>query len=244
MRPVRHKTPSPEPRSAVRAPRPASGLRLAGPLLLLAASACTPALEVAPRHLDGTFRGTSPSGEPLIVTFAEEDQAFRGTGTVAGRPIVLAGPVVWRGVGALVQGDGGTRPVELSLSADGERLEMVELAGPPGEPVRLERGGASGAPAGSASGAFTGAYRAERGPGTLARVRLVQSGSLIAGSGAILGEPVGIAGRLVSASRAEGTVLFPDGSEVAFAAERAASGETLRLTGFGDPMTLTEEDRR
>lgn len=184
--------------------------------LALAATACAPTVE--PPRLYGTFHGTSAAGEPLVVTFAEEDEAFRGTGTLGGRPVALAGPVVWLGVGSLLRADGSRRQVELRLSADGERLELVEGVV---APAVLERGGAppDAPPPNPSPAAFPGSYRAGRGTATLARVRLIQSGSLIAGSGAILGEPVGVGGRALSPSRAEGTVIFPDGSEVPFSAE-------------------------
>lgn len=226
-------------------PLPRRRDRALGGLLLLAAtvcSACVPALTVEPPRLAGTFRGDSAAGEPLVVTFDEDDQAFHGSGSEAGEPLVVAGPVVWHGVGSLVRADGSTRQVELRLSADGERLELVEGGD---VPVVLERGAAVAEPsAGPSARLFSGSYRATRGPATLARVRLIQRGDLVAGSAAILGEPVGVSGRVRSPARMEGAVLFPDGSEVAFAAELSADGETLRMEGFGTPLTLARETRR
>lgn len=202
-------------------------------LLLAGLCACTPRLTVERQALLGSFSGTTADGEAVVVTFAEEEAAFRGAGTIDGEPIVVAGAVGWRGSGSLVRSDGTAELVELTLSADGERV-VVEPLGR--EAFTLERGGA--APPAGASGPFAGSYRAVRDRAPLAEVTLVQRGELLAGFGIVTSDPVGVSGRVTGASTARGVVTFSDGTQVRFEAELAADGESLVVRGFGEPMTL------
>ncbi|MGH9465428.1 MAG: hypothetical protein ACRD0X_07250, partial [Thermoanaerobaculia bacterium] len=72
-------------------------------LLLLGLVACAPRLSVQRSTLLGPFSGTTAGGEAVEVTFTEEEEAFRGEGSIAGAPMVVAGAVGWRGSGSLVR---------------------------------------------------------------------------------------------------------------------------------------------
>ncbi len=208
-------------------------------LALLVSGACTAHLTVQPQVLSGSFQGETADGHPVVLTFSQGDEAFRGEGTIDGRPVVVAGAVGLRAVGSLVGGDGAAEPVELSLAADGG---SVTLARTGAEPLTLER---AAAPALAAPGGpFSGRYRAERDRAPLAEVTLVQSGSLLAGAGIVAGEPAGIAGRVTGPRAADGVVTLLDGSQTRFTAELAADGRSLVLSGFGDPLTFTRGGAR
>lgn len=200
-------------------------------------AACAPRLTVRPQVLSGTFSGATADGVPIVFTFAETGEAFRGEGTIDGRPAVVAGAVGWRGVGTLAGVDGAAEPIELTLAADGEE---VLLERPDAEPVPLQRT-ASG-PAPGPTGPFAGRYRAVRGRATLAEVTLVQSGELLAGVGVVAGDPAGLAGRVTGPNLATGVVTLLDGSQTRFEADLSADRRTLVVRGFGEPLTFTRGD--
>ena len=206
------------------------------PLLLLVATlaTCTPHLTVRPQVLTGSFAGETADGRPVVVTFSESDEAFRGEGTIDGQPVVVAGAVGWCGMASLAGDDGGIERVELSLTADGE---TVVLAREGGETLTLDR--ASVLALLAPSGPFIGSYRAVRDRAPLAEVALVQSGALLAGVGIFAGDPAGIAGRATGPRAAEGVVTLANGSQTRFEAELAADGRSLVLRSFGEPLTMT-----
>jgi hypothetical protein len=207
--------------------------------LLTALAACAPRLTVHPPVLAGSFAGTTADGQPVALTFAEDSLAFRGQGTIDGRPVAVAGAEAWCGAGSLVDADGGTEAVDVSLSADGE---TVTLRRDGGEPLLLPRSAVP--PPVASSGPFAGRFRAVRGRAPLAEVTLVQAGDLLAGVGIVTGDAAGIAGRATGARTAEGVVTLADGTQTHFTAELAADGRSLNLTGFGDPLTMTREGAR
>jgi hypothetical protein len=185
--------------------------------------------------LSGSFSGQTSEGKPVVVTFSEEEQAFRGEGTIGGDPIILAGAVGWRGTASLVRASGRQALVELELSGDGEQL-VLESAD--SDPLVLVRGGT---PSAAAAGPFSGDYRARKDRAILAEVSLVQRGSLLAGIGIVGGDAAGISGRASGPNNAEGVVTFLDGSQVTFAIELAADGRSLRVEGFGQPITMERQ---
>jgi hypothetical protein len=202
-------------------------------ILVLALSGCATRQTIRPQVLSGPFSGKTAEGKAVVVIFTESDEAFRGEGTIGDDPIVVAGAVGWRGTATLTRASGRQALVQLELSGDGQRL-VVESAGGPS--VVLARGGATPAPA--PSGPFSGGYRALKEGAILAEVSLVHRGSLLAGVGIVAGDAAGISGRATGARTAAGFVTFGDGSQVAFAAELAADGRTLRLEGFGEPIVM------
>ncbi len=197
-------------------------------------AACAPRLTVRPQALSGSFSGETEDGVPIVFTFIETTEAFRGEGTIDGRPVVVAGAVGWRGVGTLAGEDGTAELIELSLAADGGSVVLERFGG---EPVSLDRVGP--APAAAPAGPFSGRYRATEGRAVLAQVTLVQSGELIAGVGVVAGDPAGIAGRTTGPRAAEGVVTLLDGSQTRISAELAADGRSLVVRGYGEPLTLT-----
>lgn len=212
-----------------------SRARYGAVVLPLALAGCATRQTIHPQVLSGPFHGQTSDGKQVVLTFTEDDQAFRGEGAIGDDPIVVAGAVGWRGTAALARASGRQALVELELSGDGERLvlETVDSA-----PLVLVRGGTS-PPA--AHGPFSGDYRARKEGATLAEVSLVQRGSLLAGVAIVAGDAAGISGRLNEPRRAEGFVTFVDGSQVPFAVELAADGRTLKVEGFGLLLTM---DRR
>ncbi len=202
-------------------------------LALLSLAACTPRLTVRPQVLAGPFSGATEDGQPVVLAFEEDDEAFRGEGTIGGEPLVVAGAAGWRGVGSLQSGDRSPELVELSLSADGETVTL-ERPGQP--PLELRRGGTPPAPL--PFGPFSGSYRATRERAPLAEVTLVQRGALLSGVGIVTGDPVGIAGRATAAGTARGVATFLDGTQIQFEAELAPGGGSLMVRGFGQPLAL------
>lgn len=202
----------------------AAGASLAG---------CATHQKLRPQVLSGSFSGQTADGKPVVVTFTEDALAFRGDGAIGDDPIVVAGAVGWHGTASLARASGRQALVELDLSADGERL-VLRAAGA-SAPVKLVRGGT---PTAAAPGPFSGDYRARRDGATLAKVTLVQHGSLLAGVAIVAGDAAGISGRVIEPRRVDGQVTFLDGSQVRFDADLAADGRTLLVRGFGQPVTM------
>jgi hypothetical protein len=207
----------------------------AGAVLAVAVAGCATRQTIRPQVLAGSFSGQNSEGKAVVVTFTEDDEAFRGEGAIGDDPIVVAGAVGWRGTASLTRASGRQALVELELSADGDRL-VLETAG--SAPLVLARGGT---PAPAVPGPFAGDYRARKERATLAEVSLVQRGSLLAGVAVVAGDAAGISGRVVESRRASGFVTFADGTQVPFDAELAADGRTLQVNGFGHLLVL---DRR
>jgi hypothetical protein len=217
----------------------AASLALCG----IALTSCTPKLVVRQQRLTGTFSGLNQDGADVVVTFSEQGEAFRGHGTVAGEAIAIAGPVVWRGVGSLVEASGKSVPLQVELSADGDRVDL--LLGYGGETLVLERGGANSlGPPGPFSGTFIARSSTPGNEGRVAaRFELVQSGTLISGMGAFVGDPVGVSALATGSGRARGFVTFRDGSQIEFRAELTADGAGLLLDGFGTSLTLERKQQ-
>jgi len=206
-------------------------------LLGLAAPGCgahRPA--VAPQTIAGVYSGITAAGQPLSLTFTQANEAFRADGTLGGDPVALAGAVGWRGMASFA-GTRSAAPVRLELSPDGEQLAM-ELDG---ARVLLQRGGTPVPP--PPGGAFSGVYRARSGRALLGRVSLVQRGELVTGIALVAGDPAGVSGRATGPDVAEGVVTFLDGGQAAFRAVLGAD-RSLRVEGFGEPVTLTQAGAR
>lgn len=214
------------------------GLVVAGLCLLV--PACVPRLEVKPQVLAGRFAGTTADGAPLTLDFTQRQQSILGQGTLGADTVVLAGAAGWRGVATLQAASGQAELVDLSLSADGEML-LLEREGQ--EVVVLERQPAV-TPAPAAAGPFSGKFRGVRDGAPLAEVRLVQRGTTLAGAGIVTGDAVGITGRALSATTAEGLVTYLDGTQIRFTLELKSGGRELVAEGFGKPLTLLRERRR
>src|SRR5512134_866170 len=61
----------------------------------------------------GTFEGTTAGGERVVLSLEERGGALEAHGELAGRSVVLAGPVAWSATGFLTSEDGGAVPVRL-----------------------------------------------------------------------------------------------------------------------------------
>lgn len=199
---------------------------------------CVPRLRVTPQVLSGSFAGLAADGQPITLTFRQDQQSFRGEGHRGAEVLVLAGAAGWRGVAALQAQDGEAELVTLVLSADGETLTL-ERAG--AEPLALSRQTPSSP--GGATGRLTGRYRAVRSGAPLAEVTLVERSGLVSGAGIVTGDPVGITGRVEGAT-ARGLLTFLDGAQAAFTAELSADGRSLVIEGFGAPLTMTRRGGR
>jgi hypothetical protein len=199
---------------------------LAAPLLM----GCTVAPKAELFAASGTFHGVTAKGEPVVIVLQQEAFGVRGHGRVGDSPIAISAVQTWTAVGALLRDADRLAWRTISLTADGNTL-VLEM---PGErAVMLARGGqASGQP----PGPFSGRYQAVGSDDGLAEVRLTQEGSLIAGVGTVLGQPVGVAARTTSATIAEGILSFSDGSQARFGAEMAADGQSVTVRGLGQPV--------
>jgi hypothetical protein len=204
-------------------------------LFCFALAGCATRQPIRPQVLSGPFHGQTSEGKAVVVTFSEDELAFRGEGAIGDDPIVVAGAVGWRGSASLTRASGRQAVVALELSGDGNTL-VVETAG--SAPLVLVRGGT---PPTAAHGPFSGDYRARKEGATLAEVSLVQRGSLVAGVAIVAGDAAGISGRVVESRRAAGFVTFADGTQVPFDAELAADGRTLQVRSFGHLLAM---DRR
>jgi hypothetical protein len=99
----------------------------------------------------------APDGREIAVSFEERERAFQREGTIGGEPLVLAGAVGWRGIATMLHGEADPSRVTLELSADGERLSLLEDGA---TPIVLARGGSL--PAG-VDGPFSGRFVATEG---------------------------------------------------------------------------------
>lgn len=180
----------------------------------------------------GTYAGVTSTGQPIVLSIRQDGQAVRGHGTVGGEPVAIAGPLAWTAVGSLLHANGSAATRELRLSPDGEELV---LTGPGGVEEVLARQGEAGA---AVAGPFTGSYEGADASGALVRAVITQSGGLFAGAGTLLGQPVGITGRVTSGSLAEGILVLADGSQARFEAELSADGQSVAVRGLGAPTTL------
>lgn len=211
------------------------GLVLAG--LCLVVPACVPRLEVKPQVLSGRFAGVTADGTPLTLDFSQQQQSILGQGTLGADAVVLAGAAGWRGVATLQAPSGQGELVELALSADGEML-VLEREGQ--EAVVLERQ-AAGAPVVAPVGPFSGKFRGVREGAPVVEVRLVQRGTTLVGAGIVTGDAVGITGRALSPTTAEGLVTYLDGTQIRFSLKLRPGGRELVAEGFGEPLTLVRE---
>jgi hypothetical protein len=201
-------------------------------LLSAIAVGCATHQTIRPQVLAGPFSGKTGEGKTVVITFTEKGEAFRGEGTIGDDPIVVAGAVGWRGTATLTRASGREALVQMELSGDGEQLVVESDGGPP---LVLVRGGT---PTPAASGPFSGGYRARKDGAPLAEVSLVQRGSLLAGVGIVAGDAAGVSGRATGPRNADGFVTFLDGSQIGFTAELAEDGRSLRVEGFGRPITM------
>ncbi len=202
--------------------------RAVGSVAIALACACGGG-EPPPDEASGTFRGVSSDGAEIVLTLEQEGGAVRGRGTIGGEPVALAGARSWTASGTLVDA-AGTRPIRLGLAAEGGLLELVTRD----DSIVLERG-ADAEPA--APGPFSGTWEAEAAGGVAAEISIVQSGSLLAGAGTLLGDPVGVTGR-VEGSRAQGAVTWADESRVPFRAVLSDDGDEVTLSGLGADLAL------
>jgi hypothetical protein len=176
----------------------------------------------------GTFEGTTAGGESVVLSLEERGGALEGHGELAGRRVVLAGPVAWSATGFLTSEDGAAVPVRL------QQLGRTVTLTTPDEVIVLDPGGV--APA-AQPGPWTGRYEASEDGAVIAELRVTHMGSLLSGGGEILGDAVALTARISGEGRARGSLLYADGSQIAFAATRDAEG-AIALSGLSAPLEL------
>lgn len=199
------------------------------PALLLLLG-CSGAAEAPPAASppQGTFEGTTAGGERVVLSLSEQGGTLEAHGEMAGRRVVLAGPVGWSATGSLASDDGAA--VAVRLQQVGRSVALTT----PHEVIVLDPGGvASEAP----SGAWSGRYEATENGVVLAELHVTHTGSLLSGGGQILGDAVALTARLSGERRARGSLLYADGSQIAFAATRDGEG-TISLSGLSAPLEL------
>ena len=204
-------------------------------LALLCFTGCDASPSTSSDPPAGTFAGESASGEPVRLSLDERSGTLQAHGEIAGRRLMLAGPVSWIATGAMVS-EGG-RMVPVRLQQTGPTVTLTT----PSEVIVLDRGAAAGAePAPPSDGPWSGVYEASEEEGVIAELRVTQSGDLLSGSGDILGDPVALAGHLADPDRARGRILYRDGSQIAFSAMRNGAG-VISFSGLGVPLDLVPQ---
>lgn len=68
----------------------AAGLASAGVVLFVVCTGCATHRRIRPQVLAGSFSGQTADGKPVVLTFTENEQAFRGEGAIGDDPIVVA----------------------------------------------------------------------------------------------------------------------------------------------------------
>lgn len=203
--------------------------------LTFAGLGCTAEPFVDQGTVSGTFEGVTLEAHPISLSLEQDGQAFSGHGTLGGQPVVIAGPVTFSALASLTHADGSFSTVHVTLSPDGESLSLQRE----GEaPTVLARSGPSGA---ATPGPFSGNYKAQGAEAPLARAVITQNGSLIAGIGIVLGEAVGIGGRVTASNEAKGILTFADESHAGFTAKLSADGQSVSVTGVGRPVVLARQ---
>lgn len=208
----------------------ASFVRIVPALFVLVG--CSLAPEPDRLAASGTFAGATPDGRPLVLVIEQDGSSVSGHGTIDGEPVALAGTRTWTAAATVLRAGGTFDRHSLALAPDGGTLFFTAADT---DTLLLRTGPASPA----AGGPFAGRYRPPGPEAAWARITLTQNGPLIAGTGVLLGQPVGITARAVSDVEAEGIVIFADDSQSRFAAELAADGRTVVVRGFGGPITLS-----
>jgi hypothetical protein len=193
---------------------------------------CTESIVIEIQPAAGTFSGQTPEGDPVSITLDRIDEGFRGNGTINGDPIVISGVRTWEAIGTLTHADGSSALVRVTLSSDNDSLTIRKTGQ---ADIVLFRGGT---PVAGVPGPFTGKYRSMAPNDSLARVTIVQTGSLISGIAEIFDQITAISGRLTDSHKAQGTVTYSDESRVMFHAELSADANSITITGMGDPIEL------
>lgn len=208
-------------------------------IFVLAGLAALPvtAAEVPPGPLEGWFVGANARGEEVTLRVYHLDRSFYAEGTLAGERLLLSGSQAVCGVGALEGWRESGELLALSLSADGQTLNL-ERQGEPGVSLERQDPGKPLPPPGE-PGPMTGDWVAQEGEAVLAEVALVERSEMIAGLALVLGDAVAVTGRVPSRGPAAGVVTFVDGSQMAFTAELSGDGSTLSVEGFGTVVKLS-----
>ncbi len=192
----------------------------------------TTTLEMRTQTVSGTYTGVTGAGDPITLTLEQEDQAFKGQGTIAGKPVVISGVLAWEAVGSLTHPDASSFSVRLGLSSDGETLAIKTLGQPD---VILNRGGT---PVVQPSGPFSGKYRSAGPAVSLASMTILQSGSLIAGFAQIFDQTVAVTGKVTNINKVAGRLTFLDESQSSFHAELSTDKKTITIFGMGNPIVF------
>lgn len=195
---------------------------------LIAGCALTPASN--PPSPQGTFTGVTGNGSPIVLTVADDNGGFIGRGTIDGRPFVISGAPLWRGVGTLMRADGSFTTVAADLSADRDTLT---LSIPEQPMLELERGG-DAVP--QAPGRFTGRYQSADPDSFIFSAALMQTDQLVVGVVQGYGDPVAVTARVSDENAFRGVVTFADGSGVGITAELSEDGDSLTIEGLGRPL--------
>jgi hypothetical protein len=200
--------------------------------VLLACLGCTESSELETRSLTGTYSGLTSDGDPIVLTVEQNDQGFRGNGTLKGFPVVISGILTWEAIGSLTHADGSSSLVRITLSSDNGELN-IKTAGQPDVDLIL-----GGTPVTGSSGPFTGKYRTASPNDSLASATIVQTGTLLSGVGRFFDQITAISGQVTDPKEAKGMLTFLDESRVQFNAELSADQQSITITGMGNPVLL------
>ncbi len=188
--------------------------------------------EMSTQTVSGTYTGVNAAGDPITLTLEQDNQAFKGQGTIAGKPVVISGVLAWEAVGSLAYSDASSSSVRLGLSSDGETLAIKTLGQPD---IALNRGGT---PVVQPPGPFSGKFRSAGPAASLANVTILQSGSLITGFAQIFDQTAAVTGKVTDINKAAGRITFLDESQSSFHAELSTDKNTITIFGMGNPIVF------
>jgi hypothetical protein len=185
--------------------------------------------------IKGLFQGTTEDGQEVVVSLEEINGNVRLEGQIGGAPFVATASRTVAASGILLDSHGMRIPLTIQLSGSGQRLSIrtssfgdLTLAPSPGkfDPPQ--------------SGPFTGKYSANSNDGGLAELVIYQSGDLISGTGTVLGDRVGVAGRIVAPDSAVGHVVYSDGTQVRIRVSRDSTDQ-ITVSGFGGHFAMDRQ---
>ncbi|NOX51432.1 MAG: hypothetical protein GXP16_12995 [Gammaproteobacteria bacterium] len=185
--------------------------------------------------IKGLFQGTTEDGQEVVVSLEEVNGNVRLEGQIGGAHFVATASRTVAANGILLDSNGMRTPLRIQLSGSGQRLSIrttsfgdLTLAPSPG---KFENPG---------SGPFTGKYSANSSDGGLAELVIYQSGDLISGTGTVLGDRVGVAGRIVTPDSAVGHVVYSDGTQVQIRMSLDSANQ-ITVFGFGGHFAMDRQ---
>jgi hypothetical protein len=190
---------------------------------------CDYSYEVEPREMDGTYSGTTISGEQIFLTLESSEEGLSGYGTLGQDTVVFVEEGPRKIVGKLLLPDGEEQSVTLAFSEEENiRLDLE------GQTLSLAPGEALSWPA---QGPYSGYYETRELQSLLEALSLKQAGNIVGGTAIVLGREVLVSGWLVAPDSLHGRIILPDEVELGISAT-LDDDNNLVVRGLGDPVVF------